>query len=320
MPLLIACASAQKAVPPAAPQESAASPAPSPQAAATVAAPPQAAAQNPFLSESPLPLHYPPFDRIHDSDYEPAFAAGMAEHLEEVQAIAHDPAPPTFENTFVALEKSGRQLRRVQLVFSNLSSANTDPAMQKVEAEMAPRLSAHRDEILLDPALFARVDAVYQKRSQLGLDPESNQLVERYEVQFVRAGAKLSPADKDRLKKLNRELSSLTTKFRQNTLKCTKENAVVVGEVKDLAGLTPEQIGAASEAAKARKLEGKYVLTLQNTTQQPLLHDLKNRALRERLFKASVSRCVGGDADNTPVVARILALRAEKAKLFGDPN
>jgi len=310
MPFLIACASAQTTVPPAAPQQSAVPP----------AAPQQSAAPNALLSESPLPLHYPPFDRIHDSDYLPAFEAGMAEQLKEVQAIAHDPAPPTFENTFVALEKSGRLLRRVQIVFRSLSAANTDPAMQKIEAQMAPRLSAHRDEILLDPALFTRVDALHRKRAQLGLDPESNQLIERYEVEFVRAGAKLSPADKQTLKQINQEISSLTTKFRQNTLKCTKENALVVDDAKELAGLTSEQIGAASEAAKARKLEGKYVLTLQNTTQQPLLRDLKNRALRERLFKASVARCVGGDADNTAVVARILALRADKAKLFGDAN
>jgi peptidyl-dipeptidase Dcp len=300
MPVLIACASAHKAVPPEVPQQS--------------------AFGNPFFAQSTLPLHYPPFDRVHDSDYVPAFEAGMAEQLREVQAIAHEPAPPTFENTFVALEKSGRLLRRVQIVFNNLSAANTDPAMQKIEAQMAPRLSAHRDEILLDPALFARVVSLHQKRSRLGLDPESNQLVERYEVQFVRAGAKLSAGDKERLKKINQELSSLTTKFRQNTLKCTKENAVVVDDVKDLDGLTSEQIGAAAEAAKARKLQGKYVLTLQNTTQQPPLRDLENRALRERVFKASISRCVGGDTDNTSVVAQILALRAEKAKLFGNAN
>src|SRR5262245_13135808 len=318
MLVLVGCASAEKAVAPAAPQQSAtAQQSPAPQQSTP---PSQSAAHNPLLAESPLPLHYPPFDRIEDSDYVPAFEAGMTEQLNEAHAIARDPAPPTFENTFVALEKSGRLLRRVQIVFSSLSAANTDPAMQKIEAQMAPRLSAHRDALLLDPALFARVDALYQQRSQLGLDAESKQLVERSEVQFVRAGAKLSPADKEALKKINKEISSLTTKFRQNTLKCTKENAVVVDDVKDLAGLTPEQIGAASEAAKARKLEGKYVLALQNTTQQPLLRDLRNRALRERLFKASVSRCVGGDADNTSVVARILALRAEKAKLFGDAN
>ncbi|MCA1827942.1 MAG: M3 family metallopeptidase [Myxococcales bacterium] len=299
---LFACASTRKSASAPAPEQSA------------------AAGANPFFEESPLSLHYPPFDKIHDADYAPAFEAGMAEQLKEVQAIAHGPAQPTFENTFVALEKSGRLLRRVQIVFNNLSSANTDPEMQKIEAQMAPRISAHRDEILLDPALFARVDSLYQKRGELGLDPESRQLVERYQVQFVRAGAKLSPADKEKLKKINKELSSLTTKFRQNTLKSTKENAVVVDDEKELDGLSKEQIGAAAEAAKARKLSGKYVLTLQNTTQQPPLRDLTNRGLRERLFKASVSRGVGGDADNASVVARILALRAEKAKLFGDAN
>ena len=303
---LSACASTQK------PAE--------PRAEAPAKAAEAPAAANPFLEESPLPLHYPPFDRIHDSDYLPAFEAGMARHLEEVKAIAHDPAPPTFENTFIPLEKSGRLLRRVQTVFSALSGANTDPEMQKIEAQMAPRLSAHRDEIFLDPALFARIDALYQKRNQLGLDPESVQLIDRYEVNFVRAGAKLSPSDQDKLKKINQELSSLTTKFRQNTLKATKENAVVVDDVKELDGLSPQQIGAAAEAAKARKLEGKYVLALQNTTQQPPLRDLTNRALRERLFKASVSRSIGGDADNTAVVDQILKLRAEKAALFGNKN
>ena len=298
--VLLACASSQKP----ASVESAAAPAPA----------------RPFLQESPLPFHYPPFDKIHDSDYLPAFEAGMAEHLQEVQAIAHDPAAPTFENTFVALEKAGRVLHRVGTVFSALSAANTDPEMQKIEAQLAPRLAAHRDAILLDAALFARVGGLYQKRAQLGLDPESRQLVERYQVQFVRAGAKLPAADQDQLRKINQELSSLTTKFRQNTLKATKESAIVVDDVKELDGLSEQQIGAAAEAAKARKLEGKYLLVLQNTTAQPALRDLKNRALRERLFRASVSRSIGGDADNTSVVSRILSLRAEKAALFGKQN
>src|SRR5262245_44911274 len=197
---MIACASAQKSVP---------------AAEKPTTATETATAANPFFQESPLPLHYPPFDRVHDSDYVPAFEAGMAEQLKEVQAIAHDPAPAMFENTLVALEKTGRLLRRVRIAFNNLSAANTDPAMQKIETEMAPRLSAHNDEILLDPALFARVDALYQKRHELRLDPESLQLVERYEVQFVRAGANLSDGDKQKLKAINKELSSLTTKFRQ---------------------------------------------------------------------------------------------------------
>ena len=306
---LLSCAAPQKpaaAEPPAAPAR--------PLAGAVTAA---SGASNPFFQESPLPFHYPPFDQIHDADYLPAFEAGMAEHLKEVQAIAHDPAAPTFENTFVALEKAGRMLARVQTVFGALSAANTDPEMQKIEAQMAPRLAAHRDEILLDPALFARVDGLYQQRAQLGLDPESRQLVERYEVQFVRAGARLSQAAKDELRQINRELSSLSTKFRQNTLKATKESAPVVEDVKQLDGLSPQQIGAAAEAARARKLDGKYVLALQNTTTQPPLRDLANRALRERLFEASISRSVGGDADNTSVISGILSLRARKAALFG---
>ncbi len=281
---------------------------------------PKAAVTNPFSEPSTLPYQFPPFDRIHDSDYAPAFEAGMAEQLKEAQAIAHDPAPPTFENTLVALEKSGRLLDRVSKVFYNLSAANTDPQMQKIEADMAPKLSAHRDAILLDPALFARVDALYRKRAQLGLDPESAQLLDRYETTFVRAGAKLSAPDQEKLKEINKELSSLTTKFRQNVLRATKENAVVVDDVRELDGLSQQQIGAAAEAARGRNLAGKWVITLQNTTVQPPLAQMKNRALRERVFKASVSRALGGDADNSAVVSRIAALRVQKAAMFGAPN
>src|SRR3954470_10350159 len=280
--LCAACASTNgsaAATPAAAKATAAAAPAPSA----------KEAVKTPFSDPSTLPFQYPPFDRIHDADYLPAFEAGMTEHLQEVQAIARDPSPATFDNTLVALEKSGRTLDRVSKVFFNLSAANTDPEMQQVEAQMAPRLSAHRDAILLDPALFARIDALYQKRAQLGLDAESVQLIERYETNFVRAGAKLSAAGKERLKELNKELSSLTTKFRQNVLKATRENAVVVDDVRELDGLSPQQIGAAAEAAKARGLAGKWVIALQNTTVQPSLAQMKNRALRERLFKASVS-------------------------------
>ena len=301
---LIACASAHNGAPPV--------------PANTGTAP--AALDNPFFAQSPLPFQSPPFDRVHDADFLPAFEAGMREHLQEVAAIAHDPAPPTFENTLVALEKSGRLLDRVSKTFFNLSAANTNPEMQKIEAQMAPRLSAHRDAILLDPALFSRVDALHQKRGQLGLDPESSQLLSRYETAFMRAGAQLSSADKEKLKKINQELSSLTTKFRQDVLKATKEAAVVVDDVRELDGLSAQQIGAAAEAAKARGLPGKWVITLQNTTIQPPLEQMKSRALRERVFKASVSRGAGGDADNTGVVARIAALRVEKARLFGAAN
>jgi len=318
--VLAACASTNGATP-AAPAATAAKASTTEKTSAAAApAAPSAAAGNPFLAPSPLPLQMPPFDRIHDADYLPAYEAGMAEHLKEVEAIAKNPEPPTFENTLVALEKSGRLLDRVGRTFSNLNATNGNPEMQKVETQMAPRLSAHRDAVFLNPALFARVDALYQKRAQLGLDPESVQLLERYETNFVRAGAKLSDADKEKLKKLNQELSSLTTKFRQNVLKATKESAVVVDDVKELDGLSKQQMGAAAQAAKARGLEGKWVIALQNTTIQPPLEQMKNRELRERVFKASASRATGGDADNTGIVARVVTLRLEKAALFGAPN
>jgi peptidyl-dipeptidase Dcp len=302
-----------------------------PPATATAAAPPSpppapsppaapVAAVNPFLQPSSLPFHLPPFDRIKDADFAPAFEAGMAEQRKEVDALAHGAAPPTFDNTIAALERSGRTLTRVSKAFFNLNASNTDDAMQKVESEMAPRLAAHQDAIALDPALFARVDAVYQQRAALGLDPESAQLLERYEKMFVRAGARLSEADKTTLKKLNEELSSLSTKFRQNVLAATKDGAVVVDDAGQLDGLSPQQIGAAAEAGKARGMDGKWVITLQNTTIQPPLEQMKNRALRQKVFEASVARARGGAADNTAVVSRILELRAKKAVLLGYPT
>ncbi|HEY6909760.1 MAG TPA: M3 family metallopeptidase [Myxococcales bacterium] len=314
--LLAACASVDgNGAPPAAASKGAAAPAPSATTGATMAK-----NENPFFEPSPLPFQMPPFDRIHDGDFVPAFEEGMRQQLKEVDAIANNPEPPTFENTLVALEKSGRLLDRVSKTFSNLESANTNPQMQKIEAQMSPRRAAHRDAILLNHALFARVDALYQKRAQLGLDPESAQLLERYENNFVRAGAKLSPPDQEKLKKLNQELSSLSTKFRQNVLKATKEGAVVVDDVKELDGLSPQQIGAAAQAAKARGLEGKWVIALQNTTIQPPLEQMKNRNLRLRVFSASVLRATAGDADNREVISRIATLRSQKAALFGAPN
>ncbi|HTR50883.1 MAG TPA: M3 family metallopeptidase [Kofleriaceae bacterium] len=278
---------------------------------------PPPAPPNPFSSASTLPFELPPFDKIHDADYAPAFEAGMAEQRKEMDAIAHSSEPPTFENTIVAMERSGRLLTRVEKTFFNLNSSNTDPEMEKVEADMAPKLSAHNDAIMLDSALFARVDAVYQQRTKLGLDPESAQLLDRYETTFVRSGARLADADKKKLVELNVELSSLMTKFRQNVLEATKQGAVVVDDIKQLDGLAPEEIGAAAEAAKERGLDGKWVITLQNTTGQPALEQLTNRDLRKRIYDASISRARGGSSDNTAVVAKIVELRASKAKLLG---
>jgi peptidyl-dipeptidase Dcp len=288
--------------------------------ASSSAAIPAPAHVNPLLQASTLPYQYPPFDKIQDADFRPAFEEGMAAQRKEIDAIAHQAQAPTFDNTIVAMERSGQLLTRTSRIFNNLNASNTNDTMEKVETDMAPKLAAHQDAILLDPALFARVDALYQQRDKLGLDPESAQLLDRYERTFLRAGAKLADQDKATLKKINEELSSLTTQFRQNVLKATKNGAVVVDDVKELDGLSQEQIGAAAEAAKARGLEGKWVITLQNTTIQPPLEQMNNRALRERVFKASMARGVGGPEDTTSIIARIVELRAKKAALLGYPN
>ena len=277
-------------------------------------------AHNPFAHPSTLPYALPPFDKIKDSDYLPAFEAGMREQREEVAAIAHNPRTATFENTVVALERTGQLLDRVNTVFSNLNASNTDPQMDKIDTEMTPKLAAHQDAILLDAALFARVDSLYQQRAGLQLDPESQQLLERYHVMFVRAGAKLSDSNKARLRAINEEISSLMTQFRQNVLKSSKEGAVIVDDAASLAGFTEEQIGAAQRAGEARDLKGKWLIPLQNTTNQPPLARLKNRALRERIYKASIERSNGGNADNNAVIAQMVKLRAERAALLGYPN
>ncbi|MCX5789518.1 MAG: M3 family metallopeptidase [Elusimicrobia bacterium] len=279
-----------------------------------------APASNPFFQPSALPYQFPPFDKIHDSDFRTAFEAGMAEQRKEVDAIAHDAAPPTFDNTIVALERSGMMLTRLLKAFSNLNASNTNDEMQKIDSEMSPKLAAHQDAISLDPALFSRVDGLYQKRDALGLDAESAQLLERYHLQMIRAGARLPESDKSALKALNVELSSMTTRFEQNLLKNAKNGAVVVDKVEELDGLSAEQIGAAAEAAKARGLEGKWVISLQNTTIQPPLEQMRNRALRERVFRASVARGIGGDFDNTSLISKVVELRAKRAALLGYPN
>jgi peptidyl-dipeptidase Dcp len=291
---------------------------------ATVAAPVAASAagtttlaDNPFAHPSTLPFDMPPFDRIRDSDYLPAFAAGMDEQLREVAAIAADKHSATFDNTIVALERSGRLLRRVQLTFSNLRDCNSDPQIEQIDAAMAPRLAAHRDAIHLNAALWARIDRLYRERASLNLDPESAQLLLRYHAIFVRAGAPLQAPQQVRLSKLNKEIASLTTRFRQNVLKATQDGAVPVDSVAELDGLSAEQLGAAAAAAAARGLQGKWLITLQNTTNQPVLTNLSNRALRERIYRASISRAASGAADNTVVIARIVKLRAERAALLG---
>ena len=277
-------------------------------------------ASNPFAQESALPYHLPPFDKIKDEDYAPAYEEGMLEQRREVDAIARSTEAPTFANTILALEKSGRVLSRVSLAFGELNESNTDDAMQKVEADMAPRLAAHDDAIHLDPALFSRVDALYRRRAALGLDPESEELLERDHLDFVRAGAGLSENDKAEVRALNERLSTLTTLFKQNLLKARKDGAVVVSDRAELDGMPPEEIEAAAAAAKVRGEAGKWLIALQNTTVQPALAHLKNRELRRRVALASAARGDGGSDDSTALIAEIVKLRVRRANLLGYPS
>lgn len=276
---------------------------------------------NPLLTPSTLPFQAPPFDKIGDGDFQPAFAAGMRQQLEEVEKIADNPAPPTFENTLVALEKSGQLLTRVNQVFNVLSGANTDPELQKVQEEEAPKLAASQDAIYLNTKLFKRIQTIYNERVTLKLDTESHRLIEYYHQEFVLAGAKLSPADKVRLKKLNEEEATLSAQFVNKLLAGSKAGALVVSDKADLAGLSQSELDAAAQAAQARGLEDKWLIPLQNTTQQPLLSQLTDRATREKLFDASWTRTEHGDADDTrATVARLAKIRAEQAKLLGYPD
>ena len=275
--------------------------------------------QNPFYAPSTLPFQAPPFDKIKDSDYQPAIEAGMAEQKKEIEAIANDPAAPTFENTFIPMEKSGQLLQRSAEAFFSVSAANTNPELQKVRTAIAPQLAAHTDAIYLNPKLFERVSAIYKQRQSLK-DPQSLRLVEVEYDKFVHAGANLSEADKAQLKKLNEELASLSTEFSNKLLAATKAGAYVTTDKSALAGLSDAQVAAAAESAKGRKVEG-YVIPLQNTTQQPDLVSLTNRGTRQALFDNSWNRAEKGDANDTrEIIARIAQLRAQKAKLLGYPN
>jgi peptidyl-dipeptidase Dcp len=275
---------------------------------------------NPFYAQSTLPYQAPPFDRIHDSDYQPAIEAGMAEQRKEISAIANNPEAPTFANTIVAMERSGQLLTRVTLVFGAITQANTNDTLQKVQEIEAPKLAAHQDAIYLDSKLFARVSQLYNERATLRLDAESERLLEYDYQQFVKAGANLSDADKTKLKKLNEEESVLSTAFTNKLLAATKAAAYSTQDKAALAGLSEAQVEAAALAAKDRKQEG-YVVSLQNTTQQPDLAELTNRATRQAMFEGSWTRAErGGDNDARATIARLAQVRAEKAQLLGYPN
>ena len=277
--------------------------------------------ENPLLQESALDFHYPPFDKIKDEHYAPAYEEGMAQQLKEIEPISSNPEAPTFENTIVALEKTGDLLGRVDRIFSNLAGANTNPTLQKIESDMAPKLAAELDAIHLNGPLFKRIETLYNNRDKLGLDAEAQWLLERYYKDFVRAGAKLSETDKTKLKAMNAEIAELETKFSQNVLKEKNASSIVVDKREELDGLSPDELAAATAAAKEEKKDGKFVLALQNTTGQPPLTNLKNRSLRERIMKTSLARnSHGGDWDNRQVVLRLVKLRAERAVLLGYAN
>jgi peptidyl-dipeptidase Dcp len=273
--------------------------------------------ENPFYAPSTLPFGAPPFDRIKDADYQPAIEAGMATQLEEIRAIAENPAKPSFDNTCVALEKSGRLLARARAAFSAVTGADTDPDLDKAKAALAPEMAAHRDAIYLNEQLFARVAAIYKMRDSLKLDPESRRLVQVTYDEFVRSGAKLSAGDKIELKKLNEEASILANTFTTKLLAATKQGAFQTTSPAPLAGLSDAQLAAAAQAAKSRKTDG-YVLPLQNTTQQPEFVSLQDRATRHAIFENSWTRTEHSDANDTrATIARLAQLRAERAKLLG---
>jgi peptidyl-dipeptidase Dcp len=286
----------------------------------SVAAAQEFGPSNPFYAPSPLPFHAPPFDKIKDEDYQPAIEAGIAQSEAEYKAIAENPEAPTFDNTIVAMEKTGQLLDRATSAFFGVAGANIDDTIQKVRGIVAPKLAALEDSVYLNPKLFSRVETIYKQRATLKLDPEALRLVERDYDHFVHGGANLSESDKVQLRKINEELSTLSSTFDDKLLAATKAGAYVTIDKAMLAGLSDGRIAAAAASAKDRKVEG-FVLPLQNTTQQPDLASLSNRATRQAIFENSWSRAEHGDANDTrDTIARMAQLRAQKAKLLGFPS
>ncbi len=280
-------------------------------------APDPSLSSNPFMKKSRLQYEAPEFDKIKNEHFKPAFDYGLKQHEAEIIKIANNPAAPTFENTIVALEKSGEVLRRAQIVFSNLTSANTNPTLQALDEEYAPIFAAHSDKMYLNENLYKRIQSIKED----GLDSESKRLVQFYKQNFEIAGANLSAADKEKLKQINQELASLSTQYANKLLEARKQGGVFFSDAKELDGLSADEIAAAASDAKTAGQPGKYLLALQNTTQQPLLQNLKNRATREKLFKASWTRAEKGDANDTRATIEQLAkLRLKKAQILGKKN
>lgn len=277
---------------------------------------------NPLLENSPLPFGFPQFDKIKNEHFAPAFEIAMKEHSDEIAAITNNDAEPTFENTVVALDDSGDKLTRIASIFSNLNSCNTNDELQKLDLEISPKLTAHKDAMFLNEKLFKRIQAIYAKKDTLDLDPESARLLWRYHLDFVRAGASLtSESDKEKLKTLNTELATLETKMQQMILAEVNDSAVWFDDEKALEGFNEDELAGALRAAEAveeSKRKGKYLVKLRNTTQQPVFVSLKNPETRKKILAASVIRGTrGGPNDARETIISIVSKRAERAKLLG---
>ncbi|WP_269792466.1 peptidyl-dipeptidase Dcp [Stenotrophomonas sp. Iso1] len=282
---------------------------------------PAEASTNPFMTASTLPFQAPAFDKIKDSDYLPAFEEGMRQHLAEIKQIADNTQPATFDNTLLPMEQSGAILDRVSRVFFSVVQADTNPERQKIQEDVVPKLAAHSDAIYLDAKLFERVKSVYDARESAALEPEQLRVVEETYKGFVKAGAQLNDTDKETLKQLNAEEATLSNDFHNKLVAATAAGAVTIDDKAQLAGMSDADIAAAEDAAKGRKLDGKWVLSLQNTTQQPVLTSLQDRDVRAKVLEASETRTEHGDANDTrAIIQRLAQLRAAKAKLLGFPN
>ncbi len=276
---------------------------------------------NPLFEASTLPFQAPDFSAIQDEHFLPALNEGMKQHLAEIEAIAANPEPATVANTLEAMERSGALLTRTSQVFFNLVGTDSNDERRAIQSEIAPRLAAHQDAIMLDPRLFARVKALYDGRADAGHDGETLRLIEQTYQRFVRAGAELSDADKARVRELNEEQAKLTTAFQQTLMKQTDAASVIVENEAELDGLDAAAIAAAAKAAADAGHEGKWLLRITNTTRQPVLTSLNNRALRQRVWEASANRGMSdGEGDTRPMVLQLAKLRAERAALLGQPN
>jgi peptidyl-dipeptidase Dcp len=272
---------------------------------------------NPLFVKSTLQYQTPDFNAIKDEHFIPAFEKGMQEQLAEIEAIANNSAAPTFENTIVAMEKSGELLTRTSRIFFNLNGTDSNETRRAIQSEMAPKLAAHGDNINLNATLFARIETIYNQRATLNLTSEETRLVEVIYKGFVRAGAKLNEEQKTRIREINKELSTLGTQFGQNLMALTKSNVVIVEDKAQLAGLSDAHITSLANAAKDAGHDGKYLIKITNTTRQPILASLENRELREKVWRASAERALTGENSNADIVPTITKLRAERAALLG---